>query len=463
MRGETEVDSSENYLNTAGLVSNMQTMLFQIEASLLLTGRAYWKREKNPAGYGKLRHLDPTSLQLDEKKAQNGEIVWKRYENSVPKEYTPDEIIYFWMPDPYVEIGPPSAWPAKTALNACGVLANVDEFAASYFARGAIKAMIFSMSGASRDTAEAFEVWWKRWIAGIKNVFQTKVINADNVTPVVVGEGMKELENVTLTQEKREEVAQALDIPMSILFANAANYATAERDKLNWYEDTIVPEARLIAAILNDQVFGPLGLRFKFLPETLDIFQEDEKERSMALGYLVNAGMPLDIALNTLGFELADEDFVRIAKLIKKKEEQADELVSNLTQEPNESPVGGGAPEDPKDKPDPFVEKSIDDSHLKIGRELDIWQSKCLKAVKRGEPAQVDFIPVAIPGDVFKRVCDGLKDADTVDAVKDVFVNAMIEPKDELKDEPVGASLLGEIMFELSSIRSMVTNETVIN
>ena len=72
MRGETEYETSQDYQNKTGLVSSMYSLLFLVEASLVLSGRAYWKREKNKAGFDKLRHLDPTSMTLDEKKAQNG-------------------------------------------------------------------------------------------------------------------------------------------------------------------------------------------------------------------------------------------------------------------------------------------------------------------------------------------------------------------------------------------------------
>jgi len=423
MKGETEYEISDDYQNKTGLISNMNTMLYLIEASLVLAGSAYWKQEKNPVGYSKLRHLDPTSMTLDEKKAANGVIEWKRNEPQ-PKIYTPKEILYFWYPDPFVEIGPPSSWPVKSALHACGVLANMDEFARNYFGRGAIKAMLFSMQGASQGVAAEFESWWNKFITGISNAFRTKVVNAESVTPVVVGEGIKELENVTLSQEKREEIAIALSIPMSILFANAANYATAERDKLNWYEDKVVPEARFIASILNEQLYEPLGLRFVFQPETLDIFQEDEKERSMALGYLYNAEVPLDIAMRILGFELTDEDWKRIEEQVEQKEQQAEELIGNLIEGGNQQNQGAAfQPEDPKDKPDPFVEKSIDPQQLQ--RELSLWQNKCLKAVKRGETAaSVAFVPIHIPLDRYEIIVAGLESAESDEEIKKIFASA---------------------------------------
>jgi len=415
MKGETEYETSEEYENKEGLVSNMTTMLYLIEASLCLAGSAYWKREKNAAGFQKLRHLDPTSMELDEKKAASGIIEWKRNEPQ-PKIYTPDEVIYFWYPDPYVEIGPPSSWPVKSALHACGVLANLDEFAKNYFGRGAIKAMLFSMQGASQSTAAEFESWWNKFITGISNAFKTKVLNAESVEPVVVGEGIKELENVSLSQEKRDEIAIALSIPMSILFANAANYATANQDKRNWYDDKVIPESKFVASILNEQLFEPLGLRFVFRPETLDIMQEDEKERSMALGYLYNAEVPLDIAMRILGFELNDEDWKRIEEQVEKKEERAEELVGNLTGG-GENNNGGGAafqPENPVQKPDAMQEKGLI-------VDLEKWQRKSKKRLKADKSPAVTFESDHIPATLGAAIEGALEEASTEEQIAQVF------------------------------------------
>ena len=458
MKGETEFETSETFENKTGLVGSFFTMLYLIESSLVMAGQAYWKREKNLAGYDKLRHLDPTSMKLDERKAQTGELVWKRNENGITKEYTTEEIIYLWYPDPYVEIGPPSSWPAKSAMNACGVLANLDEFAKSYFGRGAIKAMLFSMTGASRETAEEFETWWGKFVTGIQNAFRTKVMNAEKVEPIIVGEGIKELENVTLSQEKREEIALSLGIPMSMLFADAANYATANQDKRNWYEDKIIPESNLIASILNEQVFEELGLKLKFLPETISIMQDDEKERAMALGYYVNAEVPLDIALDLLGVDLDDEQKARIAAQVAKKEEQAEELTDNLIEGGQQNQGAAFQPEDPKENPESFQEKAIDDTHLKIGRELYMWRNKCEAALKRGErAADVDFIPVAIPGSVFERVSVALDSATADSAVRRVFQTAMIEPE---FSEPDTTDPLAILAYELKRANDILLTST---
>jgi len=431
MKGETEYETSDAYENKDGLVSNMFNMLYLIEASMTLTGQAYWKREQNVAGYDKLRHLIPTSLNLNEERATRGELVWTRYDPVLKRdrEYTPKEIIYFWYLDPYVEIGPPSSWPVQAAMAACGVLANIDEFARNFFMRGAIKAMLFAMEGISPQEGQKFESWWKRFVGGINNAFTTKVLNAAKVTPVVVGEGIKELENVSITQDKREEVAVALDIPFSLLFSNAANYATAERDKLNWYEDFVVPEAEFIAGILNEQVYEPLGLRLEFRPETLDIFQEDETQRATAMSAFMDAlekanTFEMAQALFLIyGVEVSDEAMSLIEKHYSQKEEMAAQIQAGVAE-------GQEQPEEEDDEPIPPAPKAAAGLPLaglpmdiqQLSRELSIWQSKCLSALKRGEPAaDVSFVPVLIPAEKHAAIAARLETATTAEEVKAAF------------------------------------------
>lgn len=426
-KGETEFDTSADWQNKVGLIPSMYALLWVIEAGLTLAGKAYLKQEKNQAEYAKLlRHLDPTSVELDQEKAKKGEIVFKRKDMT----YKPGEIVYFWYPDPYIEIGPPSSSPAGTALNACGVLANIDEFAKKYFARGAIKAMLFAAEGMPKGEAEKFESWWQKFVGGVKNAFSTRVLNAAKMTPVVVGEGIKELEDTTVTQEKREEIAAALDIPFAILFSNAANYATAQQDKRNWIEDFVKPECNFIAGVLNEQLFADLGLRLEFQPESLSVMQEDESQRASALKALTDSNVPLLMAMDILGYELTDEQRAELEQAEADAEAQAEELRQRLANAAQQPPSQTGQ-EQPGNTPRMAQEgqreaqmgdkgKSIDTQAL--GRELSIWQAKCIAALKRGEAADsVPFVPVVISREAYSRIGLRLKECKTAEEVKGVF------------------------------------------
>ena len=66
-----------------------------------------------------------------------------------------------------------------------------------------------------------------------------------------------------------------------------------------------------------------------------------------------------------------------------------------------------------------------------LSRELSIWQSKCLSALKRGEPAaDVSFVPVLIPAEKHAAIAARLETATTAEEVKAAFrdgQNSVIE------------------------------------
>ena len=95
-------------------------------------------------------------------------------------------------------------------------------------------------------------------------------------------------------------------MPQSKVTANAANFATANQDARAFIQDTIAPECRWLATVINRQLLGPMGLRLEFKPDELPVMQEDEAARAASLNQLVQAGMGLEMALAVLGYDLPD-------------------------------------------------------------------------------------------------------------------------------------------------------------
>ena len=111
--------------------------------------------------------------------------------------------------------------------------------------------------------------------------------------------GQSELDAAT-----RDEILAALGVPASLVYANAANYATAQQDAKNLLLYAAIPDAQRIAEALNATVFERRGLRFEFRPESLEVMQQEEQDRSGALLNYVNAGIRPSIAAQILGIEL---------------------------------------------------------------------------------------------------------------------------------------------------------------
>lgn len=422
VKGNTVFDSSDEWENKIGFLPNPFMLLQLIEASLMIAGCAYLFRDRSAVTTKKLTYHLPGSVTpiIDPVRGLTG---FKRPVNSVDRTFKVDDYIYFWTPDPYVEIGPAINFPAQAAANASGVLLNMDIFAASFMKRGAIKVTLLSVKGMPKPAErEKLEDWWSNLVSGVKNAFTGKVINADAVTPTVIGEGLKELENTTISEEKREDIAVALGIPMSILFANAANYATSQQDELNFLKLTVIPDCEFIAAVLNEQLFEPLGLHLQFKPETLDAMQEDEAARAAALQQLTSAGVPLLMAMDLLGFELTDEQRAELEQAIIDKEERAEEMAARLAQKPAEDQAAQDETQADENTPSPSPQEAPGQAQEeKRLSDMDKWQRKAIKALRRGESAVVAFDSEYINVIEWNRINTALADARTDADVRVVF------------------------------------------
>lgn len=392
--GGADFDTSEDYQNKLGFLPNPRRLLYLTEAALCCAGMAYYWREHNRVTTTGLRYIrwDTVEPQIDGRAGLTGFI---RKVNGERVLVPVDGITYFWQPDPYVELGPPLSSPVLAALAASGVLHNLDAFAAAYFARGAIRATLLTVSGnPPQSEKERLKTWWGQFMSGIKNSFSSAVVNADAVTPVVIGEGLAELSNATLTAEKRQDIATALGVPQSVIFSESASGlgggGVAAQDEAHFYSKKIIPECELIAAVWNEQLLAALGLRLVFAPETLDVFQEDENQRAAAFSSYVAAGMPIEVVGPMLGIELpAGWDWEKLAKL---KEERAAQ-----TQQAMQS----------SEKPD---DEDEDERDAKALADLRRWR---VKSLKRGRLAQFesDWIPVPVMDDVRAHGDNGWRDA----------------------------------------------------
>jgi len=415
--GEREIDTSGTYANALGWWKDPHTTLWLIEACLTVHGRAYFHKERNLLAMLGLKYLLPTSVVPKITKTA-GLTYFERKVGAKSIRLETEEMLYFWGLDETVEIGPPRSSPAHAAVAAAGVLFNIDEFARLFFERGAIKAAILSVpKNTAPEERARLKKWYQRVITGIKNAFATEVVNADDVKPVVVGEGIKELSNVELTKEKREDIATALDIPQTLLFDQSANFATARQSDKR-FADSMVIEVKFIERVLNDQLFAPFGFRIEFRPETKQIFQEEEVNRSAALVNLERAGIPPWLGSKILGFDLpSDIDWEALEQAIVEYQEHKSSL----------RPAFGGS--DNGDNGPLAVNTNEPDPTKAM---LDQWERHAIKAYKDKRPIKgtaeapkFDHEGTLSPG-IVVAIGTQLDRAKSADDIRRIFRHAIV-------------------------------------
>lgn len=260
-----------------------------------------------------------------------------------------DSVGFCWYPSPLGETDfAPS--PVQAAFHSAHVVASLDKFAKQFFDRGAIKATILQVEGSTPiKERQKLKEWWERVTTGIQNAWRTEVASSA-VTPVIVGEGLSEIANTQISRDKAAEVATDIGVPASLLFANAANYATASTDERNFYTYTISPDAMLIQEELNQKFFKQRGYLLTFHPEQLDCFQESSVNRATVVKTLTDSGMPLIESLTVAGVPISDEVRLKLEKLEEEKKLQREsqmeamqnsQVVQQNGQKPSIKPNGG--------------------------------------------------------------------------------------------------------------------------
>jgi hypothetical protein len=430
------LDTTDAWKNYCGFMPHPEKLFWLIESAWVVNGRSYLYQSKNANGVVKiLRHLTANSVKYDTRKdkftrtvIEEGRSTDLTYPPAIDENGNPEpkeSIVAFWMPDPDVEKGVPLKWPAKAALQAMGVMFNMDEASTGFFKRGMLHTYAFRVPpGTQQSDKEQFEDKVRNMLSGIKNAWRTIFINADSIEPVDLGGGLEELGNLQLTKEKREDVSIALGIPLSKLFTETARglggKGVVDADDRRLVADTALPDWRDIARMLNEQVLIPLGYRLEERHEKMEVFQENELDRGASLAAYVNAFMKdpeiASLMAEQLGITLSDDVQARIDEIVKEKKAKLEKRVNIVPQVSTPTSNGEIMANDPNSQsntPDMPAE-------YKMADDLKLYERKALKHIGKAVP----FESENIPQDTLLKIDGGLKSCKTADDVRKLFMMA---------------------------------------
>lgn len=303
-------------LNKAGdeveklpFISNLRQLLWKTEAALCLSGASYWLKRANQVRLREVQWVNPYTMQVT---YINGELKF-RQDVDGGREFSAKDLVYFkdFSPTDDLTSGVSAT---HVAMGNSKLMKYMTDFAGQFFKGGAMPTTIVHVpQGTPESEKTRVENFFKRATSGIRNAFKVialgggakgEGIDVTTITPNLADLAMPELKAQAL-----EAVAHAFQVPETML-TDAANYATAKEHRMSFWQDTIRPRAEIwLAPTINEQLLNELGLTLEFAFDEMDIFQEDEKQRSASFYNYVASGIKPSIVAQFLGIELpADYD-----------------------------------------------------------------------------------------------------------------------------------------------------------
>ncbi len=385
MKGENEFDTSDDWQNKVGFLPNPRELLRLWRLSLFMTNSAYGFMEGNRV-QKRMRYVVPNTITPVTDKWEGVKGFKRRLGNEIIEYSVKDNrIFWMWRLDHTTELLPSKNSEFRALMAAAGVLFYADYYVQNFFQRGGIKPALLQVAGVpTRDEREKIESVWDKIMHGWSK-YLGKVISANEMDVKVIGDGIDNLTGSQLHNEKLADVAMAAGMPLSIILANSANYATAQTEYMVWFRDSVIPWASYIQDELNDKLFDPLGLRFEFRPEMSEKGQEEEAQRAGAYRAYVAAGMKPSIAAQVVGIDLpADVEYEDLddAFVLPKGEE----VISTEAQvDEAEADMAKSAP----------TLLTIDQL-----RELEHWQDLAFRKFKQGKSLSFPWVCKTIPEEV---------------------------------------------------------------
>jgi HK97 family phage portal protein len=412
-RGDGESELDEGELPPLPFALDMDMLLNMVEAWLTLYGAAYAFKGLNAARIPKeLRPMHPATITPEFDAA----LGLKGFKRALPGGsqmlLQPDELAYVWLPPRKSEVGP-GIPPARAALSAATLLKSADEFGLMYFENGVIAPALVTVPAGTPDAEKKrLESWATRAMSGLKKAFNVIGIAADvKVSSLGSAVPLGSLALPELTDKKREDIATAFGVPQTILFSNAANFATAQQDDLHFYDKTIIPEARRVERALNRQVFEPLGWKLAFKPERLEVYQRLEAEKADKVLAQYEADLITDEEARE---EMGREPTPASGKF--KSQRRTESAIAIAQSRP--APVFPPQPNQP-----PQLPPGQSAEQKAVADELVKWERKALKRIEEGKPEKArEFESDTLPWAVKVWVVAALEEARTAEDVKLAFV-----------------------------------------
>jgi hypothetical protein len=256
---------------------------------------------------------------------------WTAEDFILPREYAPQD-----------DLGPGIS-STQVALNDAQASASMNKFLADYFSADALPITMVTMaSGTLEDERKRVENWFRNKLKGLRQAAARVLGITGDVKIEKLTSDLRNFDFDKIDEHIATNVAHAFKIPKTVLTSQDQNFATASAEYRKFLELTVIPRCSYYESILNPYL-AEFGQHIAFDPEEMAEFQEDEAARAASLKTLIDSGVPLEAALDILGFDLSEN-----AEAILQKKFAQDAEPTPPALGPDGQPLPGGDPSAPQ-------------------------------------------------------------------------------------------------------------------
>lgn len=268
---------------------DMRQVLWTVEAWLCLVAAAYVLKRANRAGLQGLQILNANTMRVKEFD-NDGPTLFEQKAGAQTKTYKPEELCYFRTFDPHDDIHEGIS-AGQVGRRSGSLVKAANEWAAAFFANGAIPAVFLTTEGAVPPVEkDRIQTAWEKMLKGVQRAFKTTVLER-GLKPTVIGQPIKELAMPELDRSQREQILAAHKIPPGLAESKTNR---AERDALQYefWTHCIIPEIEVwIEPVLNEQLFNPLGLRVSFQYKEIEAIQREEIAKAESIAFAITGAI----------------------------------------------------------------------------------------------------------------------------------------------------------------------------
>lgn len=329
-----------NMLMKFGKESNWVDGFTATETDMLLHGSGYWLHDVDI-----IERLAAGTMRVDADSAGIKRFV-QRMRGKDVNNFKREDVCYFREYHPETDLQPGT--PVMDVIK----LAMAQEYEPSKYVEAFFKndatpsTLLTSDQVVSDQEMNKVLAWWKKRFQGSRN--KGKLGFADRGMKVeTLSTSLKDMALIEIRNQAREDICTAFEVPKILLSMEEATFANAVEARKYMIEDLIVPRSAYYAAAINSQLIEKIdpSVTFEFFPDELPILMENLDKKWKRLDQAEKGG-------------ILSKDYVR---------EQM------------------GWPESAA----PVESESTTDT---VDPTLRSWKRKAVKAFKRGESADVDFV-----------------------------------------------------------------------